>query len=175
MSSRIKARWKLAAGAGAVLVLLLAALRIAAHREALPPADPGPAPAASAAATSAAAPAAETRAPAATEATPPAAPQDTPEAAPDDPGDLSAAPPLPTRDQVRARPTPAADAPDQDQIIDPQQASLDLVERSIERLEAVLQAAERAGDDAAARQSRIRIERLRLRRAALQAERADAP
>lgn len=172
MSSRIKARWKLAAGAGAVLVLLLAALRIAAHREAPPPADPGPAPAA---ATTAAAPAAETHAPAATEATPLAAPQDTPEAAPDDPGDLSAAPPLPTRDQVRARPTPAADAPDQEQILDPQQASLDLVERSIERLEAVLQAAERAGDDAAARQSRIRIERLRLRRAALQAERADAP
>ena len=76
--------------------------------------------------------------------------------------------PEPTPDQIKPRPErkPATPA----ELREQKQVSLDLIERSIDRLEKERQSAERAGDGETARLDQVRIERLRKRGKALRQE-----
>jgi hypothetical protein len=87
-----------------------------------------------------------------------------PEASPDPEADF----PVPTPDQIKPRPErkPATPA----ELRAQKQASLDLIERSIARLENERQSADRAGDGETARLDQIRIQRLRKRGEALRQE-----
>lgn len=167
MSSSNSARWKLAAGVIALVALIAWVLW------------PDPEPAAPVAPASAARPAPPDKpddtGPAAVTGSAPALPASagtTGEPAPDGlDGEAEGAAeftlPIPTPDQIRPRPT-RVEATDQDRQ-DTQAAALDLVVRSIERLEAERVAAERSGDAETAKRNRIRIERLRKRQAELAA------
>lgn len=86
-------------------------------------------------------------------------------AIPEDPGSLPAPP---SGDEIAARPERRPTTPEARQ--DTRQAALELVERSIERLEDERRQAEAAGDTRAAERNRLRIERLRQRRDVLAAE-----
>lgn len=87
-----------------------------------------------------------------------------PEASPDPEASF----PVPTPDQIKPRPErkPATPAELREQT----QLSLDLIGRSIDRLEQERQSAERAGDGETARLDQIRIDRLRKRGEALRRE-----
>lgn len=98
---------------------------------------------------------------------PPARPGVEAEQAPPE-DDAVSLPPPPPEDEIALRPErEAATAEDRRAT---QQAALELVDRSIERLEAEGRQAEAAGDTRAAERNRVRVERLRQRRDALAAE-----
>lgn len=69
--------------------------------------------------------------------------------------------PVPTPDRIKPRPEPKPATPAE--LRQQKQASLDLIESSIDRLEKERQSAEQAGDGETARRNQIRIERLRKR------------
>lgn len=87
-----------------------------------------------------------------------------PEASPDPEANF----PVPTPDQIKPRPErkPATPA----ELREQKQLSLDLIERSIGRLEKERQSADREGDGETARLDQIRIDRLRKRGEALRRE-----
>ena len=150
----------LAAGFGALALAGLVLLR----RAPAPPPPPASAPATAA------------PRPASPPAPPGAAPPATPVA---DVVALAASPdetelPPPTPEQILPRPERSEPVPAE--VHAQTLASLDLIARSIERLEQERQDAARSGDDDTARRNKIRIERLRVRHEALeQAAALDAP
>jgi hypothetical protein len=81
---------------------------------------------------------------------------------------IAALPLPPGDDGVAARPEPQALTPEDQRAR--RQASIDLLDRHIGRLEAEQQAAEASGDTRTAERNRIRVERMRQRRADLAAE-----
>ncbi|HEX2689554.1 MAG TPA: hypothetical protein VHN14_23200 [Kofleriaceae bacterium] len=101
---------------------------------------------------------------------PRAAPASARASAPEATLDAEATFPVPTPDQIKPRPEqkPATPA----ELREQKQASLHLIESSIDRLEKERQSAERAGDGETARFDQIRIERLRKRGEALRREMA---
>jgi TolA-binding protein len=78
--------------------------------------------------------------------------------------------PVPTPDRIKPRPERGQATPAE--LRQQKQASLDLIESSIGRLEKERQSAEQAGDVETARRNQIRIERLRKRGEALRQEAA---
>lgn len=76
----------------------------------------------------------------------------------------------PTEDEILARPERQPVTPEEQRA--QRQASIDLLDRHIERLEAEQKAAEASGDTRTADRNRIRVARMRERRAALAAEQA---
>ncbi|HWN67879.1 MAG TPA: hypothetical protein VNM90_09570 [Haliangium sp.] len=84
--------------------------------------------------------------------------------------DPAALPEPPSEDDVAARPERQPITPEEQRA--QRQASIDLLERHIQRLEAEQKAAEASGDTRTADRNRIRVERMRQRRATLEAEAA---
>jgi hypothetical protein len=76
----------------------------------------------------------------------------------------------PAEDEIMARPERQPSTPEEQAA--QRQASIDLLDRHIERLEAELKAAEARGDTRTAERNRIRVARMRDRRATLAAEAA---
>lgn len=74
----------------------------------------------------------------------------------------------PGEDEIAARPEQQALTPEEQRAR--RQASIDLLDRHIDRLEAEQKAAEASGDTRTAERNRIRVARMRQRRAALAAE-----
>lgn len=74
----------------------------------------------------------------------------------------------PGEDEIAARPEQQPLTPEEQRAR--RQASIDLLDRHIERLEAEQKAAEASGDTRTAERNRIRVARMRQRRAALAAE-----
>jgi hypothetical protein len=87
------------------------------------------------------------------------------------PADPEAAFPLPSPDQISPRPERPDPTPEEGE--EARAASLELIERSITRLEEERKRAELAGDAATARRNQIRIDRLRKRREALLNEKGE--
>jgi hypothetical protein len=87
-----------------------------------------------------------------------------PEASPDPEATF----PVPTPDQIKPRPERKSATPAE--LREQKEASLRLIESSIDRLEKERHSAERAGDGETARFAQIRIERLRKRGEALRQE-----
>jgi hypothetical protein len=90
------------------------------------------------------------------------------------PGELAETPPAlpapPAEDEIAARPERQPITPAEQ--VAQRQASIELLDRHIERLEAEQKAAEASGDTRTAERNRIRVARMRDRRAALAAEAA---
>jgi hypothetical protein len=74
----------------------------------------------------------------------------------------------PSEDDIATRPEPQPLTPEDQRA--QRQASIDLLDRNIERLEAEQKAAEASGDTRTAERNRVRVARMRERRAALAAE-----
>jgi hypothetical protein len=90
-------------------------------------------------------------------------------------GDLAATPgtadlPMPAEDDLSTRPERQPLTPEEQRSR--RQTSIELLDRNIERLAAEQEAAEASGDTRTAERNRIRIERMRQRRATLAAEQA---
>jgi hypothetical protein len=90
------------------------------------------------------------------------------------PGELAetpgALPEPPAEDDIAARPEGQPRTPEEQRA--QRQASIELLDRHIERLEAAQKAAEASGDTRTADRNRIRVARMRQRRATLAAEQA---
>lgn len=86
-------------------------------------------------------------------------------------GPPAALPEPPAEDEVTTRPEQQPPTPEDQRAR--RQASIELLDRNIERLETEQKAAEASGDTRTAERNRIRVARMRQRRAALAAEPAD--